>query len=114
MNRLLMIPAVLCLASFGIHAQTLSGAATTAQADTQAASATRDQDDVGDGGRRRDCVSDTGSRITASANARARRAGKPGTDCVAAPGSSYSRSDLRSTGETDIADSLRKLDPSIH
>lgn len=61
----------------------------------------------------RNCLGDTGSRITASNNARARKAGKPATDCVNANGRSYSRNDLRDTGETNTVDALRKLDPSI-
>ncbi len=61
----------------------------------------------------RNCLGDTGSRITASKNARARKAGRAETECVNANGRSYSRNDLRDTGETNTVDALRKLDPSI-
>ncbi|MGH8033120.1 MAG: hypothetical protein ACREO8_12350 [Luteimonas sp.] len=61
----------------------------------------------------RDCLRETGSRITSSANNRARKAGKPASNCVAASGRSYSKQDLDRTGETNTADALRKLDPSI-
>lgn len=61
----------------------------------------------------RNCLGETGSRITASNNARARKAGKPATECVNGNGRSYSRNDLRDTGETNTVEALRKLDPSI-
>lgn len=62
---------------------------------------------------RPNCLEQTGSRITATSNARARKAGKDGTECVGANGRSYSRDDLRNTGEANSVDALRKLDPSI-
>lgn len=78
---------------------------------------------------RRDCLRYTGSRITRSRNERADRAKSKDEDkdsavdrvdeldrdgCVSASGRVYSRSDLERTGEIDIADALRKLDPAIH
>lgn len=71
---------------------------------------------------RRDCMRYTGSRITASRADRKARADVDTDaeinqldrdDCVAANGRVYSRDDLRRTGEVDIADALRKLDPAI-
>ena len=69
---------------------------------------------------RRDCLRYTGSLITSSHNerrARADAAEKTGEldrdDCIAANGRVYSRDDLQRTGELDIADALRKLDPAI-
>ena len=56
------------------------------------------------------CIRETGSRITASRNARSKEAEK---DCVAAGGRVYTRADIERTGSTDIADALRRLDPSI-
>jgi outer membrane cobalamin receptor len=56
------------------------------------------------------CVRETGSRITASRNARTKQEQK---ECVAAGGRVYTRADIDSTGSTDIADALRRLDPSI-
>lgn len=59
------------------------------------------------------CVQETGSRIprvrqTSSDTLRS-------VDCVtSSPGRSYSRNDIESTGEVDIGQALRKLDPSIH
>ena len=34
-------------------------------------------------------------------------------DCIAAGGGVYTRADLERTGEVDIAEALRKLDPAI-
>lgn len=73
---------------------------------------------------RRDCMRYTGSRISArranrEAHAQAdveaeEKVGQLDRDgCVAANGRVYSREDLRRTGEVDIADALRKLDPAI-
>ncbi|MFD0740503.1 hypothetical protein ACFQZQ_14560 [Lysobacter koreensis] len=53
----------------------------------------------------RNCLRYTGTRIPAS------RLGDKG--CVAANGRVYSREDINRTGEVDIADALRKLDPAI-
>lgn len=56
------------------------------------------------------CIRQTGSRILASRNARSKQAQK---ECVAAGGRVYTRADIDATGSTDIADALRRLDPSI-
>jgi hypothetical protein len=50
----------------------------------------------------RPCAMDTGSRLPM----------KPG-DCSIAPGRSYSQDDLRRTGEDDVGEALKLLDPSI-
>lgn len=52
------------------------------------------------------CLTQTGSRI-------APRADKQGRKCVNAPGRAYSKDDLDRTGATDLADALRRLDPSV-
>lgn len=52
------------------------------------------------------CLKQTGSRITP-------RADKHGRKCVNAPGRAYSKEDLDRTGATDLADALRRLDPSV-
>ena len=52
------------------------------------------------------CLEQTGSRISP-------RADKGGRKCVNAPGRSYSKEDLDRTGATDLADALRRLDPSV-
>ena len=71
---------------------------------------------------RRDCMRYTGSRIIASRADRKARADVDADEkidkldrdgCVSANGRVYSREDLRRTGEVDIADALRKLDPAI-
>jgi hypothetical protein len=55
----------------------------------------------------RKCLQYTGSRIRAYDP----RTGK--RPCMAGPGSSYSRDDLDSTGQVDLAKALRQIDPAI-
>jgi len=58
------------------------------------------------------CLRHTGTRIVSRAEARADR--KPRGCSSGAIGRAYTRDDLNRTGETTVADALRKLDPSIH
>lgn len=52
----------------------------------------------------RNCIRHTGTRMKV----------RDRDGCIAiAPGRSYSRDDIERTGETDVADALRRLDPSI-
>lgn len=60
----------------------------------------------------RTCLRGTGSRITLAQNARAEKDGKP-QRCAPAFGRVYTREDLDRTGQNDIYDALRMLDPSI-
>lgn len=53
----------------------------------------------------RHCLRRTGSRIV--------ERDKTGKMCVAASGRVYTREDIELTGEIDIAEALRKLDPAI-
>lgn len=69
-----------------------------AQADAQAP--------TGPTARNVNCLQDTGTRI----RARDPKTGKP---LCQGPGRAYSRDDLNRTGQTDIADALRRLDPSV-
>lgn len=60
------------------------------------------------------CLRSTGSRIpprVRADDAGDAKASRPA--CVPANGRVYTREDLRSTGEVDIADALRRLDPAI-
>ena len=61
----------------------------------------------------RHCLQQTGSRITAGQNRRARKAGKP-EECASAFGRAYDREDIERTGATDVKQALRMLDPSIY
>ncbi|RZA37263.1 MAG: hypothetical protein EOP92_01305 [Lysobacteraceae bacterium] len=54
----------------------------------------------------RNCLKHTGSRIKP-------RADKQGRKCISANGRSYSKEDLDRTGEADLAEALRRLDPAI-
>ena len=56
------------------------------------------------------CVRETGSRVTANANARSRRAEQ---ECVSGGGRVYTREDIERTGSADVKDALRRLDPSV-
>jgi len=52
----------------------------------------------------RHCIRNTGTRMRV----------RDKNGCIAnAPGRSYSRSDIERTGDTNIADALQRLDPSI-
>lgn len=55
----------------------------------------------------RRCLQGAGSQVAARRNA------KRGSPCLPLNGRSYSREDIERTGEIDIADALRKLDPAI-
>lgn len=56
------------------------------------------------------CIQDTGSRIVAQRNARSRAERE---QCVAQGGRVYTRQEIEQTGSVDMADALRRLDPSI-
>jgi membrane protease subunit (stomatin/prohibitin family) len=79
-------------------AQVDAAASADAQASTDAASQKRTSN-VG-------CVKDTGTNI----RPRDPKTGKP--LCIG-PGRSYSREQIDRTGQTDLADALRRLDPSV-
>jgi hypothetical protein len=55
------------------------------------------------------CLRHTGTRISQRSDTRKQRTCSNG-----AIGRAYTREDMQRTGEVDIADALRKLDPSIH
>jgi hypothetical protein len=52
----------------------------------------------------RHCLRETGSHVVS----------KDQKSCVSANGSSYTKEDIDRTGTTDLADALRRLDPSVH
>lgn len=56
------------------------------------------------------CLRQTGSRIVEARNLRTRDANRK---CIDGNGRVYTRADINQTGEVDLADALRKLDPSI-
>jgi len=114
------LAAVLGICAFGASAQTVStdtqaqvqtapaqtdvtvaADAQIASSDTQTASAATEKraSNVG-------CVKDTGTNI----RPRDPKTGKP--LCIG-PGRSYTREQIDRTGQTDLADALRRLDPSV-
>lgn len=122
MNRRLLIPSllagVLTLMAFATTAQAVDPYASTGNQAAIASTADphldRNDQRVVD----RHCLRETGSRIVARSNTTSVRAARAadastGKRCVAANGRVYSRDDLDRTGEIDIADALRKLDPAI-
>lgn len=96
---------VILLATFGAAAQERDTSVRDAQAQTPAAAVDA----------RSDCLRYTGSRIRADRHAQrgAAAASDRRIGCIAAPGRSYSRDDLNSTGAMDVGDALRRLDPAI-
>lgn len=58
------------------------------------------------------CLQSTGSRIVATRNLRAERAGKP-AQCATASGRVYTSDDLQRSGRVDIYDALRALDTGV-
>jgi len=105
MKRLLL---AMALSGFALAAT--AQANPPAEEPEEAASASLDAEAKADAKTDRFCVRQTGSRVTASRNARSKDEQK---DCVAAGGRVYTRADIQRTGSTDIADALRRLDPSI-
>src|SRR3546814_18952366 len=55
----------------------------------------------------RNCLRHTGSYITASENAKARRAGKAPEKCANAFGRAYDREDIERTGAMDVKQALQ-------
>ena len=60
----------------------------------------------------RTCLRSTGSRVTAAQNVRATKDGKP-QRCAPVNGRVYTSEDIARTGQVDIYDALRMLDPSV-
>jgi hypothetical protein len=100
MNRI-VISLILSAFAFGANAQTPAPDA-TAQVQNQSADVTVIS---GGAGRTSDryCLRETGSHIVS----------KQRKSCVNASGRAYSREDIDRTGAVDLADALRRLDPSV-
>jgi hypothetical protein len=105
-KTLALVASVLCGLAFSAVAQNAPLSATD---DTEPAAT--DRKEIAD----HSCLRQTGSRIIASANARADARKDPSKrQCASAPGRSYTRDDIDRTGAVDLADALRRLDPSIN
>lgn len=57
------------------------------------------------------CLRETGSRIPMASRVSGKRDQRR---CTGANGRVYTREEIERTGEVDLADALRRLDPSIH
>lgn len=120
MNRL-PIGLLLCSLAFAAGARDAGQQPGVATGDAEPAAGQAAASDAGQAADRRlrsdrNCLRETGSRIVARDNARvaAGKAPARGARCVSAHGRSYGRDDLDRTGGMDVADALRRLDPSIN
>lgn len=108
MKRLALFAACMSVALIA-NAQEDQAPATTAGADAML-DTSDDKQPTGQRAQRhiadRRCLRATGSRIVT--------AERDGRKCANGPGRVYSRDDLDSTGAVDLANALRRLDPSIH
>lgn len=106
-----LLPVLLCVMAFAAGAQSVSDDRADRVAEPTAAAqpaSARPQSD-------RNCLRETGSLITANANARADARRDPGKRaCAPASGRAYDRRDIERTGETNLGQALRKLDPAIN
>jgi hypothetical protein len=99
--------------AFAAAAQTSEPQVAQPSATAETAAATQDEakkPDVNE----RNCLRQTGTRISSGTQVSSRADGHKDRKCTGANGRAYTREDLERTGEVDIADALRKLDPSIH
>jgi len=99
MNKLL-VSILLSTFAFAASAQTVSADA-TAQAQDKSADVTVITGDKSLNDRH--CMRETGSHIV----------GRHRKACLAADGRAYTREDIDVTGAVDLADALRRLDPSV-
>lgn len=104
MNKLLLASALLAFTAAASAQSTAP--AVDAQVPSDATEATGQDEAFAD----RLCLRQTGSRIIATRHLRSRDDAK---ECVASNGRVYTRADIDSTGAVDLADALRRLDPSI-
>lgn len=117
----LLLACMLATGTFAASAQTAVtsvGSDATAQAqpaefDADAAPAAYVEPEVD-----RNCMRYTGTRIISRYNTTRSAAAREKADkdkvCVGTFGRAYSREDIDRTGEVDLADALRKLDPAVY
>ena len=106
MTRLLLA-ALLTFFAGAAAAQTVTVTKETGEVETvQTAEATAPPEPA------RTCLRSTGSRVTAAQNVRAAKDGKP-QRCAPVSGRVYTSEDIARTGQVDIHEALRMLDPSI-
>jgi len=105
MNKLILGAAIFSLSMLA-NAQSASVSVSTTKADasaTEVVNITADKTEVADTKTR--CITETGSRIKSKA--------KDKNGCNGAPGRSYDRDDLDSTGALTAGEALERLDPSV-
>lgn len=100
--------------AFAAGAQDAPPAEVDAQAETRAQVESDQQvaeaqtEDKTDADARKDCLRYTGSHLAT------RTLERKGKDCVIANGRVYTSEDIQRTGQTNLADALRMLDPAIY
>jgi hypothetical protein len=108
--KTLVMPILLALCAGAAFAQ--SGTATTADPNgTTVVNATPEQKEAQ---KQADmfCLRETGTHLKQITTTKTHHSA---VECAtSSPGRTYSREDLERTGETNVADALRKLDPAIH
>lgn len=106
---LLAVALASCAASAQAQAADPASAATPAQAQESPPAKAKAADDA-------HCLRYTGSYIVASKNKQDdMRNGSAGhRHCISAAGRVYTREDMQNTGQTDIGQALRMLDPAVH
>jgi hypothetical protein len=114
-----LFASLLCGLAFAAGAQNATQEpAASAASDASATAASEQRDPRAENDRPlsdRNCLRETGSLIVASQNARADRRKDPSERrCAPVHGRSYDRDDLDRTGQTNVADALRMLDPSVN
>ena len=107
MKRLIFCLSVAGMLGLSACATSPQAAQSSATPSAAASAASRD-----DKPSERYCLRSTGSRIVVRDNATG-EAPDFEKRCLALGGRAYNREDLERTGETNIADALRKLDPAI-
>ncbi len=101
MNRI-VATIVLSAFAFAAHAQSATASVQTPADSANVTVVAGDKAQLDD----RNCLRETGSHIRQHKD-------KHKNQCVDATGRSYSREDIDRTGTTDLADALRRLDPSV-
>ena len=108
-----MMVGVLFGSAFAVAAQTTPEPADPAmpeQADRRAGKTWADNERA-DARVDRFCLKETGSRIPVAKRVSSHREHRR---CTGANGRVYTREEIERTGEVDLAEALRRLDPSIH
>lgn len=104
----ILAAALLCGSAFALAAQDAPPPETSPEDAAQAADV--QVEGKTDAVTERFCLRETGSRIPVASRVGSSRERR---DCMGANGRVYTREDIEQTGSVDLAEALRRLDPSI-